>query len=88
MGLLQSLRPFRVVVMTIRGQSGAGMLDLFQAGPRPYVVNVLPSMLVNGSMFKKFTSPTAFDAYVRELRTSGYSVVFASPFVATVEPRA
>lgn len=72
--------------MTINGQSGAGMLDLFQTPPpvRHYLVRCPPGMLANGHQVKKFSSVQAFDGYVREVRARGYAVAFDNPFSARV----
>lgn len=71
-------------------QSGAGMLDMFGTTKpsRTWLVQCPPGMLANGHQVKKFSSLEAFDGYVRQVRAEGYTVVFGSPFAATVEPRA
>ena len=70
------------------GQSGAGMLDMFQpAAPvvRYYVIQCPPGMLADGRTIKRFTSLDAFEGYITELRKRGMSVHWSSPFTATVE---
>ena len=71
----------------IRGQSGAAMLDIFGAPPlRTWSVHCLPGMLPNGQTVKTFTSLSAFDGYVGQLRALGLSVSFDNPVTATVTP--
>lgn len=76
--------------MTITGQSGAGMLHMFNAPApvRTWLVQLLPGMCPPGeSRVKRFRSVDAFDGYVRQVRASGYPVSFTSPFTAIVEAR-
>lgn len=65
-------------------QSGAGMLDMFSKPARTWVVHCPPGMLHGGATSKTFTSVTAFDGYVAELRRLGREVTFPSPAVAKV----
>ncbi|EER61084.1 hypothetical protein AcdelDRAFT_1341 [Acidovorax delafieldii 2AN] len=75
--------------MTINGQSGAGMLDMFKpAAPvaRQYLIQCPPCMLADGHRIKRFTSLEAFEGYIAELRSRRMTVHWNSPFTATVEP--
>jgi len=53
--------------------------------PRVWCLTLPPGMLADKRRQKRFTSPTAFDAYVAHLRAAGYSVQFDSLFTAVVE---
>jgi len=71
------------------GQSA--LIHMTEARPAPvrtWLVQCPPGMLAHGHKIKRFTSPDAFDAYVRCVRQAGYTVRFASPWSATVEAKA
>ena len=45
----------------------------------PYIIILPPGMLAFGEVGKTFTSVSAFDGYIRELRAQGFTVRFSAP---------
>ena len=55
---------------------------------RTWSVRCPVGMLAFGHTVKRFSSPDAFEAYVRCMREAGYLVTFSTPFSATLERQA
>lgn len=56
--------------------------------PKSYEIECPAGMLPAGERVKRFTSLQAFEGYIAQVRKTGRTVAWLSPFTARVEARA
>ncbi|MVT29086.1 hypothetical protein QRO08_09905 [Paracidovorax citrulli] len=67
--------------MSTAPMAGSALIHM----PKSYEIACPPGMLAHGHRIKRFTSLQAFEGYVAQLRKSGCTVRWDTPFTATVE---
>lgn len=70
--------------MSTAPMAGSALIHM----PKSYEIACPPGMLAHGHRIKRFTSLQAFEGYIAQVRKSGRTVTWQSPFAARVEARA